>query len=67
MIRAVPTDTGAPKATLATYEHAYAVAVQRRRETGQPQFVLRTEDPVQPFRVTSNGPGCRQTLLTTVA
>lgn len=67
MNRAIPTDTGAPKATLATYENAYAVAVQRRRETGQPQFVLRTEDSVQPFRVTSTGPGRRQTLLTLIA
>lgn len=55
------------RAALASYQNAYAVAVQMRRATGRPQFVLRTDDPLQPFRVTSVGPARRQTLLTLIA
>jgi hypothetical protein len=53
--------------TLACFENAYAVAVQMRHHTGRPQFVLRTGNPLQPFRVTSNGPRHRRTLVTLVA
>lgn len=61
-------DAASPKrAALASYENAYAVAVQMRRTTGRPQFVLRTDDPIQPFRVTSIGPARRQTLMTLIA
>jgi len=63
-----PLRAASPKrAALASYENAYAVAVQMQRATGRPQFVLRTGDPLQPFRVTSIGPACRQTLMTLIA
>ncbi|MBB3357040.1 MULTISPECIES: hypothetical protein [unclassified Novosphingobium] len=68
MIQVPPPEAAQPRrATLATYENAYAVAVQMRRATGRPQFVLRTENPLQPFRVTSIGPARRQSLLTLIA
>lgn len=68
MISAIPPQPGAFKpATLASYENAYAVGVQMRRETGRPHFVLRTGDPSQPFRVTSAVPAQHQTLLTLIA
>lgn len=68
MTRVPPSEAASPKrATLASYENAYAVAVQMRRATGRPQFVLRTGNPLQPFRVTRIGPARRQTLLTLIA
>lgn len=51
------------RARLASFAHAYAVAVQRRNETGDAQFVMRTGDPLQPFRVSSSPPGMTETLL----
>src|SRR3546814_1026046 len=41
------------RAALASFDHAYAVAIRMRHATGHPQFVLRTGDPLQPFRVSS--------------
>lgn len=68
MISIIPSQARLIKpATLASYENAYAVGVQMRRETGRPQFVLRTGNPLQPFRVTSVDPDHRQTLLTLIA
>ncbi|EQB16527.1 MULTISPECIES: hypothetical protein [Sphingobium] len=68
MIAAIPTPTGSSTpATLATFDHAYAVALQKRRETGRPQFVLRTGDPRQPFRVSATGPKRDQALMTLIA
>jgi hypothetical protein len=55
------------RAALASFDHAYAVAVRLRHATGRPQFVLRTGDPLQPFRVSSTGPERRQALMTLVA
>lgn len=55
------------RAILASYEHAYAVAVQKHRETGTPQFVLRTGNPLQPFRVSGASPPSRSTLMTLIA
>lgn len=68
MTASTPNSSYSPKrALLASYDHAYAVAVQQRRNTGVPQFVLQSDDPLQPFKVTSISPGRRQTLLTLVA
>lgn len=55
------------RARLASFENAYAVAVQKHRETGVPQFVLRTGNPLQPFRVTSTSPPSKSALMTLVA
>ncbi len=55
------------RAQLASFEHAYAVAVQKHRQTGRPQFVLRTANPAQPFRVTSASSSRRNALMTLIA
>ena len=52
------------RAALASFDHAYAVALRMRHETGRPQFVLRTGDPLQPFPV-SSACTCRQRLSLT--
>lgn len=68
MIAFTPIGAVSPKrAALASYANAYAVAIQQRTATGRPQFVLRTDDPMQPFRVSTIGPTRRQTLLTLIA
>lgn len=48
---------------LASFEHAYAVALQRHRLTGRCQFILRTGDALQPVRTTSLLPRPFETLL----
>jgi hypothetical protein len=52
---------------LAGWEHSYRVAVQRRTATGREQFILRTGDPLQPYRVTSRLPACPEQILALVA
>ena len=52
---------------LASFAHAYRVAVQRRQCSGVNQFVVSTGDPVQPFRTTSQPPHCAEQLLAMVA
>jgi hypothetical protein len=42
------------RSELASFEHAYAVAVQIRQRSGVDQFVVETGDPIQPYRTTSN-------------
>lgn len=53
--------------SLASFENAYAVAVQLRETTGVDQFVVRTDNPVQPFRVTRRQPSHPETVLALVA
>ncbi|AMK23268.1 hypothetical protein GG804_01875 [Sphingomonas histidinilytica] len=55
------------RARLASFEHAYAVAVQRRDATGRHQFVIQTGDPTQPYRVTAIPPADTHDLVTRVA
>jgi hypothetical protein len=45
------------RAELASFEHAYAVALRMRAETGRRQLILRTGNPVQPYRVAPAGTG----------
>lgn len=52
---------------LASFENAYAVAVQLREATGAEQFVVRTGNPLQPFRVSPLRPGRAETILALVA
>jgi hypothetical protein len=54
------------RARLASFDHAYALAIQLRRATGHDQFVIRTGDPIQPVRVTSLPPDEGDSLLTLV-
>jgi len=55
------------RARLAGAEHSYAVAIQLRAATGRNQFVVRTGDPIQPFRVTSTLPANDEDLVMRVA
>lgn len=56
-----------PKRTLASFENAYAVAIQLRRATGVHQFVVRTGNLLQPFRVSRRMPDEPELILATVA
>lgn len=44
------------RARLASFDHAYAVALRLRRATGRLHYVVRTHDPLQPYRVTDRQP-----------
>ncbi|WP_333574091.1 hypothetical protein [Sphingomonas sp.] len=52
---------------LASFENAYAVAVQIREARGAEQFVVATGDPFQPFRVTEVAPIGQERFLALVA
>jgi len=54
------------RARLASFEHAYAVALRLRTQTGFDQFVVRTGDPLQPVRVTPVAPASSDQLLAQV-
>jgi len=45
----------ARRGSLSSLENAYAVAIQLRESTGIDQFVVRTDNPIQPFRVSGAG------------
>lgn len=49
------------------FSNAYAVAVQLRETTGVDQFVVRTDNPLQPFRVSRRAPQSPETILALVA
>jgi hypothetical protein len=53
--------------SLASIENAYAVAIQLRENTGIDQFVVRTDNPIQPFRVSRHRPHHPESLLALVA
>lgn len=42
---------------LTSFEHCYAVAIQKRHSSGHIQLILRTGRPLQPFRITGCAPG----------
>ena len=52
---------------LASFSHSYAVALRRRRESGTSQFILKTDNPLQPFRTTSRAPEPTEHILALVA
>lgn len=54
------------RARLASFEHAYALATQLKRATGRDQFVVRTANPMQPVRVTTQPPTDEAMLLALV-
>lgn len=41
---------------LASFENAYAVAVQAQKASGTDQFVVATGNPMQPYRVSHERP-----------
>jgi hypothetical protein len=52
---------------LASFENAYAVAVQLRETTGTDQYVIGTGDPLQPFRVSRRKPSLPGSVYAMVA
>ena len=56
-----------PPRSLASFENAYAVAIQLRESTGIEQFVVRTDNPIQPFRVSRRQPLHPESLLARIA
>ena len=57
----------ARRSSLASFENAYAVAIQLRENTGVDQFVVRTDNPIQPFRVSRCRPHHPEQPLALVA
>jgi len=55
------------RAELASFAHAYAVALRIRACTGRMQLILCTGDPVQPYRVVAHGAEQAGTVLALVA
>lgn len=55
------------RSALAGFENAYSVAIQMREATGVDQFVVRTGNPIQPYRVSRIAPCSPETLLALVA
>jgi hypothetical protein len=51
-----PADPSPLRARLASFEHAYAVAIQRCGTSALPCYVIRTGNPLQPYRVSSRCP-----------
>lgn len=60
-------DPSPTRRTLASFENAYAVAVQLRETTGVDQFVVRTDNLMQPFQVSRRQPTQPETVLAIVA
>ena len=54
------------RAKLASFEHAYALAIRLRRTTGIDQYIVRTGDPLQPVRVMHQPPEPSEWLLARV-
>jgi len=48
---------------LTSFERCYAVAIQKRRHSGMMQMVLRTDNPLQPFRTTGRPPGRGERIM----
>lgn len=53
--------------SLASFENAYAVAIQLREATGVDQFVVRTGNATQPFRVSRQRTQAPETTQVLVA
>lgn len=56
-----------PRRHLATFDNAYAVAIRLKESTGDDQYVVRTPDAAQPFRVLRSAPRDMRTLVSLIA
>ena len=57
-----------PRVTnLASFDNAYAVAVQKRAASGARQFIVATGNPLQPYRVSRVHPTGSESLKAMVA
>lgn len=52
---------------LASFDHAYTLALRLRGETGVPHYVVRGVLPIQPYRVTMRPPDWPDRWLAMVA
>lgn len=67
MVKPDPQALSPLRAVLASFAHAYAVAV-RQREAGIPcRIVVATGDTLQPFRVTGDAPARHERILAVIA
>lgn len=64
---AIPQAVSPTRARLASFEHAYAVALRMRTATGCDLFVVRTGDPVRPFHVAPRPPADPRALCLRIA
>lgn len=62
-----PSAVSPTRARLASFENAYAVALQMRTASGRDLFVVRTGDPAQPFRVAPRPPVDQRDLCLRIA
>lgn len=44
------------RARLASFPHAYAVALRLRAQTGEHQYIIRSANPLRPVRVSTSPP-----------
>lgn len=54
------------RARLASFEHAYALAIRLRTQTGRDHYVVRTGDSIQPIKVVDEAPADTLGLLAQV-
>lgn len=59
--------TSIPRRHLATFDNAYAVAIRLKESTGDDQYVVRTPNASQPFRVSPSAPRDMRTLVSLIA
>jgi hypothetical protein len=55
------------RARLASFPHAYAVAIRLREQTGLRQYVISSPNPLQPVRVSAAPPRRADQLMALVA
>jgi hypothetical protein len=55
------------RARLASFPHAYAVALRLRAQTGEGQYIIRSTDPVRPVRVSAIPPRGGDEIVALVA
>lgn len=48
---------------LTSFERCYAVAIQKRHQSGHMQLILRTGRPLQPYRTTGRAPGREEHIV----
>ena len=62
------TDTLSPRRQeLSSFERCYKVGIQERRQSGRHQYVVRTGDPLRPFRTTGRMPSRDEQIVTLIA
>ncbi|WP_454883044.1 hypothetical protein [Sphingomonas oryzagri] len=68
MLHASPVAPLSPlRKRLASFDHAYRIALLLRRDTGVPHYVVRGLGPIQPYKVTMRPPEWPDRWLAMVA